>query len=265
MLKKLSKKDHDALMNYIGEEPAINLFIIGDVESFGYDEPFQELWGDFDGTLIKGVLLRYRDSFVPYFKDASCADILGMKEIIRTYEGPKIISGAKKVLVHFEGLLPENVTKELYFCEIQNRAQLTTLASNLSRVKKAVVEDALRISNLLQMISEFSGTSTTVETIEHKLATNTGRIFYIENDHGEMLALAQTTAENSKSAMIVGVATHPDHRNKGYTSECMTALCTEVLNEGLSLCLFYDNPKAGNIYHRLGFVTIDSWVMIKPA
>jgi predicted GNAT family acetyltransferase len=28
------------------------------------------------------------------------------------------------------------------------------------------------------------------------------------------------------------------------------------------LCLFYDNPKAGNIYKRLGFKDVDKWVML---
>jgi hypothetical protein len=29
------------------------------------------------------------------------------------------------------------------------------------------------------------------------------------------------------------------------------------------LCLFYDNPLAGAIYHRLGFETIGRWGMMK--
>ena len=35
----------------------------------------------------------------------------------------------------------------------------------------------------------------------------------------------------------------------------------DLLKEGKSLCLFYDNPKAGSIYHRLGFENIDRWTM----
>lgn len=101
-----------------------------------------------------------------------------------------------------------------------------------------------------------------MDRIEHKIKTKTGRIYYIENDNGEIVSIAQTTAENSKSAMVVGVATLEGYRGLGYMSKCLSTLCKDVTAEGKTLCLFYDNPMAGRIYHRLGFKTIDNWMMI---
>ncbi|OUB03999.1 acetyltransferase [[Bacillus thuringiensis] serovar konkukian] len=43
MMRKLSKKDHEQVFTYLKEEAALNLFIIGDIEAFGYDTDFQEL------------------------------------------------------------------------------------------------------------------------------------------------------------------------------------------------------------------------------
>ena len=37
-----------------------------------------------------------------------------------------------------------------------------------------------------------------------------------------MLTVSQTTAENSKSAMVVGVATRKGYRGKGLMSECLS-------------------------------------------
>lgn len=45
MMIKLTKKDHEQVFAYLKEEAALNLFIIGDLEAFGYDTDFQELWG----------------------------------------------------------------------------------------------------------------------------------------------------------------------------------------------------------------------------
>jgi predicted GNAT family acetyltransferase len=45
----------------------------------------------------------------------------------------------------------------------------------------------------------------------------------------------------------------------------MNALCLDVLAEGKTLCLFYDNPKAGSIYKRLGFKDIGFWSMNYPS
>ncbi len=62
--------------------------------------------------------------------------------------------------------------------------------------------------------------------------------------------------------MVVGVATLKEYRGGGLMSKCLSKLCVDVMSEGKMLCLFYDNPKAGSIYHKLGFKTIDNWMMI---
>ncbi len=70
MIRKLTKKDHEQVFSFLKEETALNLFIIGDIEAFGYDTDFQELWGTFEenGTL-KSILLRFHDAFIPYSKE----------------------------------------------------------------------------------------------------------------------------------------------------------------------------------------------------
>lgn len=47
-------------------------------------------------------------------------------------------------------------------------------------------------------------------------------------------------------AMVLGVGTLRGYTNRGYTTLCMKRLRYELLKEGKSLCLFYDNPAAGN-------------------
>ncbi len=98
------------------------------------------------------------------------------------------------------------------------------------------------------------------EGIIESLKTKSGRTFYIK-DEGRAVASASTTAENSLSAMVVGVCTDVNHRNKGLASVCLSALCEQLLAEAKSLCLFYDNPAAGSIYKRLGFKDIGMWSM----
>lgn len=70
MIRKLTKKDHEQVFSFLKEEAALNLFIIGDIEAFGYETDFQELWGAFEenGTL-KSILLRFHNTFIPYSKD----------------------------------------------------------------------------------------------------------------------------------------------------------------------------------------------------
>lgn len=76
-----------------------------------------------------------------------------------------------------------------------------------------------------------------------------------------MVSMASTTAENTFSAMVVGVATLESYKKKGYATACMVKLCDQLLSEGKELCLFYDNPEAGAIYKRIGFEDIGFWMM----
>jgi len=45
-------------------------------------------------------------------------------------------------------------------------------------------------------------------------------------------------------------------------TQCLSKLCQDLLSENRTLCLFYDNPEAGAVYHKLGFETIGKWKML---
>lgn len=260
MMRKLTENNLEQVMTFLSEEPSINLFIIGDIERFGFDKDFQELWGSFDDhDQLIGVLLRYNENFIPYFKDENC-DITAYTKIIQSFSGHKMISGKESVVKHFDGILGECHEKSTYFCEITCTDELLDPGED---IKKAGLEDAPRIYELLQGIEEFLISDTnSIERIKRNMEQKSGRIYYIENELGDMVSLAQTTAENSKSAMVVGVATKVGYRRKGYMGRCLSKLCGEVLNEGKTLCLFYDNPEAGSVYHRVGFKSIGKWRMM---
>ena len=69
MIRKLTDHDHEQVLAFLSEEPSINLFIIGDIEAFGYSSESQEIWAEFDEhNTIKAVLLRFHQSFIPYAK-----------------------------------------------------------------------------------------------------------------------------------------------------------------------------------------------------
>ncbi|MDP4087543.1 MAG: GNAT family N-acetyltransferase, partial [Bacillota bacterium] len=82
MIRNLFENDHEQVMAYLSDEPSVNLFIIGDIEAFGYQSEFQELWAEFDDRQqIKGVLLQFYQSFVFYAKGEF--DIAGFAFIMK--------------------------------------------------------------------------------------------------------------------------------------------------------------------------------------
>lgn len=258
MIRKLTQLDNHQLMEYLKEEKAFNLFIIGDIENFGYDSDFQEIWAEFDEKdEIKGVLLRYRHFYIPYSKGEF--DIQEFVSIINNDKKFEAISGKKTVIEKLDEFMEFEKKKEQFFSELVDDSLLDGNI-DLSEVKKASIEDVDSILELRSKIEEFDTTPSGKESFKESILTGTGRTYFIERD-GEAIACASTTAENSESAMVVGVCTHPDHRKKGYATKCMMVLCKEVLDEGRTLCLFYDNPKAGRIYKQIGFKDIGKWRM----
>lgn len=261
MVRKLTENDRKITMEFLSEEPSINLFIIGDIESFGFNEDFQEIWGSFDSANeLEGVLLRFNENYIPYYKNKNF-DICEFKKIISSNPEWKMISGKESIVSRFNDVIRNPNIKSMYFCELTNKDNLIKYDEKL--ISAATEKDAQRVYDLLADIDEFTSTDTnSVERIKRVLNTKTGRIYFVADETNRLCTVTQTTAENSKSAMVVGVATRKDCRRKGFMSQCLSKLCDDVLSEGKTLCLFYDNPKAGKIYHKLGFVSIDKWMML---
>ena len=127
-------------------------------------------------------------------------------------------------------------------------------------IRKLVEKNREELYKLRRSIEEFSEFPFSPEVLKKTFETNTGRTFYVREGN-RIISSASTTAENSSSAMIIGVCTLKGYRNRGYATACITALCNELLEKGKSLCLFYDNPDAGRIYQRMGFREIGMWCM----
>jgi len=185
-------------------------------------------------------------------------DVSEFKEIISSYKGKKFISGKDTIIEKFKDVLNNYEERITYFCELRDNKKLLPWDYSIKLTKE---EDAEKIYDLLSTIGEFS-VQDSVDTIRNKIKDNSKIAYYIENDNKEMITISQITAENSKSAMVVGVATRKEYREQGYMSKCLSKLCSDFIERNKSLCLFYDNPKAGKVYHKIGFKEVGIWTML---
>lgn len=260
MFRQLNQNDYEKTMEFLAQNPGLNLFQIGDIENYGFNSEIQTVWGSFnENEELTGVLLRYRDNYIPYFKDTD-ESYLNFREVIQNDERANIISGEAQIVSPFKSCFERCHEREMYFCELTGARCLET---NHLNIKLATPDDAERIFDLLLTIEEFDTLNRhSVDHVRQKLEDQSGRIYYIENEKKEVICTVQTTAENSKSAMVVSVATRKDYRRQGLMTQALSKLCQDLLSEGKTLCLFYDNPEAGAVYHKLGFKTIGKWKMI---
>ena len=261
MIRKLKNIDNEMVMDFLKDEAALNLFIIGDIEAFGYDSDFQELWGFFGQDHdLAAILLRFHNSFIPYTKNGSMP-VKEFAEIIKSHQDKVFLSGKSDLVEKFENIPGLELGKKqvTYFAECKTAEHLGQAGLE---IKTANIEDVDRVIELRSGIEEFHPNPSARDILLQSLKTRTGRTYYLEQD-GKMVASAATAAENSMSAMIVGVCTHKDYRRKGLATAVMQKLFKDVMDEGKLLCLFYDNPEAGRIYKRLGFVDIGMWTMYR--
>ncbi len=258
MLEQLHQIHAGEVETFLAQAPGFALFIIGDIENFGYDSSFQTIWGDRDDHgALRGVLLRYYTNYVIYAPDTFDAAAMAAK--IQENSNWTNINGWAEAIRQVIPYVEEGDSKEMYFAECK---ELETEYPIPDSVVEADFDDIDGILSLRSTIEEFSQPKDGEKMIRHKMETKTGRDVICKID-GKVVAGAATTAENSQSAMVVAVCTDPKHRQHGYASACVTKLVKEYGEIGKQLYLFYDNPKAGRIYNRIGFHEIGKYMMIQ--
>lgn len=260
MIRQLTENDRTDLLEYLYQESSYNIFLIGDVEAFGFDKEWQTLYGEFDeqGNYIS-VLLFYRENaiyyshievfntaYLPYITERN-VEYLSGKEVLMRLIYPHL-KGFRLQLEHFAKATTIKL-EETTDCEIR------LLTSR---------DDFSKLYDLLYTITEFGIYKKDRENfIEGKI--NSLKMSYTLGVFvdGVIAATAATTADTTVNSMIVGVATHKNYRTKGYASALVSKIMKEYINhQNKELCLFYDNPKAGKIYLRLGFENIGKWIML---
>ena len=256
MIRQLSEADQEAVLAFVGREPEVNLFIIGDVENNGMVSDVQRLWGEHDSAgRLTAVLLQYHDYLVLY-APGDC-DRAGLVKLMRTLAF-RALSGAEASLAPFLEAFPFRQIKRTHLCRLADARRINARAV-AAPVLPLRPEDVGQMMDLYARIPEFSAQKP--ELARSELTAGHSHGFWIEQN-GAMAAVARTTAENSRSAMIVGVATHPDFRGRGFATAVKARLSCFLFAIGRTACLCYDNPEAGRIYHQIGFELVDRYLIL---
>lgn len=254
MIKEFKLSDARELLPFLFREKELNLFIIGDIESAVLDDKNVKLFVDEENEEIKGILLKYFDSFIVYspkvmsYKDAA-------KLVLENHA--KIVSGKAEHVELLTPFLSGYIVDEkiMYFSKL---FELRQFEDDNNEVRRANEDDAPEILELLSQISEFRPQST--EAFITSMRNGSSRRYFIRRN-GKIVSTASTAAECAEMAMIVAVATNPKYRKQGLATKIVSKMCSDLVKENKTVCLFYDNPEAGKIYERIGFRQIAFWKM----
>jgi len=259
MIRLLTEKDQKSVLEYLYHDLSFNIFPIGDIETFGFSQNFQKVYGEFDDfDNYLSVFLKYRENGIYY----SHLDRFNPEYLEIFQDDPfDFMSGKTEIMAMVRPFLEEFDHKQMYFCRAK---QAIAKDYDNSEIKIASTKEEFeRLYDLLAGIQEFTISRKEKESyVESRMSSQSmGVVLYIEEGE-KIVATVATTAETTKNAMVVAVATELGYRKKGYASRLMLALMDLYINDkGKELCLFYDNPEAGKIYLRLGFENIGLWDM----
>lgn len=261
MLRVCTEADRATIMALIERKPAENLFLISDIEAYGFDSSIQKVWGQFEDGKLIAILLKYCSNYIIYSEQDY--DIEGFASIINKSIGKFEVSGLQHIVKQIRPFIKGKTIRdvETYYAKCTKLAY--SLKDQYEDVKKLEPHEYEENIQLLQSIPEFVNGHFSVEARERAEKDQTGRTYIIRDENGTMVTSATSTAENKTGAMIVGVGTKPGYAKKGYATRNMEKLCSDLLKEGKTLCLFYSNPSAGAIYKRIGYKDIGMWTLLR--
>ena len=266
-MRRAVEGDRTRLLEYLRCEPEVNLFIAGDIANFGFNSPAVDYYIQESDGSISAVLTRFRTNLLPYTRDLS-GDLGPIAEAMNARLRPVggwMVSGKKQILDRIQPLLslPPRDARDMFLCACR-KVQPGVPPDRLPMVVRASASDAAEIYALIQSLREFAGGGMSVETLAEEIASGKTRVAIIRDaESGMLVSCASAVAETDMAAMVILVGTDVRHRRKGYASACVYYLVHDLERRGKSACLFFHNPEAGAIYHRLGFVNIGMWKMLK--
>jgi uncharacterized protein len=251
---KCTNDDKLNLFDYLKERPAENCFFIGDVENFDLNEPFLELWRP--EKELNSLLMRYYKFF-----SISAIDDVHLEEmanIIKCHSDCILVNGLEYYIDKIQKFIEFKKVKVFFLADLRKET-FRKINSTLS-CQKAKIEDIDELFDFQKGIKEFELDEESRENFGKEIRTNTGKTYFIK-EQGKIVSSATITAENSLNGMIIGVATAEEYRGRGYAQASVSRICEEMITENKRVVLFYNNPDAGKLYKKIGFVDVEKWAM----
>lgn len=270
-MRILHEEDKEEILRYVREEPEMNLFLIGDLENFGVENETVNFYLHEERDRWNFLILRYHQFYILYsqYEDYNAEEAIAFLKKQRKVD---CVSGKTVLLERVALAFPQWKIDSTYMSrcnDIEENAEKISGKPDELGIRLLGKEDVAEVIDLLSCIEEFAKTFKKEEREEQirrmkEEMESGGKAAVGGFLSGRMVSVASTSAENSESAMIVGVATAREYRGKGYASAVVRALCRDCFDRGKKyLCLFYDNPVAGRIYNRIGFKELGEYGMLR--
>lgn len=257
-VRRLTAADHTEVLALFGKEANHYHFLLDDLKWNGYAGEQFLVFGEYESGRLVSLLLNNFNNLTYYSPDDR--DPEGYRHILGQLSFAKVSGPDRLVQRICKDLTP--ATSTLSHMGMVKQTMPLGGSPGIAICTITAREELREQYRLLLSAEEYAGLSGDEEGYVsrewNRLASSHDRTVYLRLD-GRMVASASTFHEREHSALITGVVTHPDLRNKGYAAQVLAALFNQLLQEEKFPYLFYTNPAARSVYLRAGMEEICPW------
>lgn len=253
------KKDLDVLLTYLEKEPVVNTFFLADIEAYGFESPFQNVWIQWENSRPSAVYLRFYQNLMVYSSENQISTDF-ICHIAEKYDIMVIMGCGTTIQLLRHADFDSNWKyqhKKLLSLDFAPK-----FVPAVSGLRNAQVQDVNAIYSFLQKIEGFAAMYGSKEMLEQQLVSQEGIHLILEKD-GEVVSHANSTVATRHTVMLGGVATRADMRSRGLASAVVCELSRMMLEKGLVPCVFSNAQSEHDLFRQLGYVYVDDWDMLE--
>lgn len=254
-IKLIDKKDYDHAAEFLRTDFELNALIIEDLS-----EEHMMVYGSYLNMHLNALLMIYPEK-IYYYSPIINLPLNEFASVIHE-TGIRKIVGKKELIDKFKNHFQMDLESDSFMLKYGGSRDLQP-GKDIKVITS--LEECRKLYDLFMQVDEYKmiGPNEDFFANDHyqNIAAGKLKVLYKAED-GKMVSTAGVFIESSRTAIIVGVATPPAHRRKGYASEMIRAICQELAADEMSIYLFYNNPDAGNLYKQLGFYEAAKWKVL---
>lgn len=258
MIRKLTSKDKNRVLDFAYLRERENLFVIGSFKN--YQDPFKanDFWGYFKDGMMIGLAVFFRrfGNFVVNAQDKKAIyDLVdyALNRKIKIQNIAVFEKYAKVMMVRMKNkhkIIPKKISKETVFVLDKKNFKNFSAGDEEVATKKDVDE-----------IVWFN-------TGKKATDKERGKIFphqeFILRGDGKIVSKANIHGVSKNFFQIGGVGTREEHRGKGYAKKVVSSLCKYYFDRGIPYGLLFTantNIPAQKVYKSIGFKAVDKFII----
>lgn len=242
MIIKCDENHLNQLVEFANQDKIMNLFIIGNITNYGLDYNNLNFFIDIsENNKIRTLYANFR-RFLTIFSPEGYLDNDFVKKLVLDYDLESINGDY-------------NIVKNL---NINNfKMKKTTIATleklnNLCDFSEALILKEEDITDYVEGCRQSFDTPSNSSNFVKDFREGKNHFYGYKID-SKLISGAMTVCEIDEAAMVIGVYTLPNYRKQHYALKTVSKLCDDMLKKGKTGCLFFNNPKAAELYHKIGF------------